>query len=49
MEASVIANTVTYHQHEPDEVYTFGWVGMRLVSELTAAQRPIPTVYHALQ
>ncbi|HID9632470.1 TPA: RHS repeat-associated core domain-containing protein, partial [Proteus mirabilis] len=31
--ASAIANTVTYHHHEPDEVYTFGWVGMRLVSE----------------
>ncbi len=26
--ASAIANnTVTYHQHEPDEVYSFGWVG----------------------
>ncbi len=44
--ASAIANTVTYHQHEPDEVYTFGWVGMRLVSEHSSAA-PHTTVYHA--
>ncbi|MCY9775968.1 RHS domain-containing protein, partial [Proteus mirabilis] len=44
--ASAIANTVTYHQHEPDEVYTFGWVGMRLVSENSSAA-PHTTVYHA--
>ncbi|MEY1271595.1 RHS repeat-associated core domain-containing protein [Proteus mirabilis] len=44
--ASAIANTVTYHQHEPDEVYSFGWVGMRLVSEHSSAA-PHTTVYHA--
>ncbi len=44
--ASAIANTVTYHQHEPDEVYTFGWVGMRLVSEHSSVA-PHTTVYHA--
>ncbi|ENT8827865.1 RHS domain-containing protein [Proteus mirabilis] len=43
---SAIANTVTYHQHEPDEVYTFGWVGMRLVSEHSSVV-PHTTVYHA--
>ncbi|HEK2729497.1 TPA: AHH domain-containing protein, partial [Proteus mirabilis] len=44
--ASAIANMVTYHQHEPDEVYSFGWVGMRLVSEHSSAA-PHTTVYHA--
>ncbi|HHZ9144974.1 TPA: RHS repeat-associated core domain-containing protein [Proteus mirabilis] len=44
--ASAIANTVTYHQHEPDEVCSFGWVGMRLVSEHSSAA-PHTTVYHA--
>ncbi|EOX9191818.1 RHS repeat-associated core domain-containing protein [Proteus mirabilis] len=44
--ASAIANTVTYHQHELDEVYSFGWVGMRLVSEHSSAA-PHTTVYHA--
>ncbi|MBG3039725.1 RHS domain-containing protein, partial [Proteus mirabilis] len=44
--ASAIANTVTYSQRQPDEVYTFGWVGMRLVSEHSSAA-PHTTVYHA--
>ncbi|WP_442959174.1 MULTISPECIES: hypothetical protein [unclassified Providencia] len=31
--ASAIANTITYPTREPDEVQTFGWVGMVLTHE----------------
>ncbi|EPG2138134.1 RHS repeat-associated core domain-containing protein, partial [Providencia stuartii] len=44
--ASAIANTITYPTREPDEVQTFGWVGMVLTHEHSST-KPHTTVYHA--
>ncbi|WP_272577708.1 RHS repeat-associated core domain-containing protein, partial [Providencia sp. PROV271] len=44
--ASAIANTLTYPTREPDEVQTFGWVGMVLTHEHSST-KPHTTVYHA--
>lgn len=44
--SSPIANMTTYHTREPDEIQTFGWVGMQLAHEHSSVN-PHTTVYHA--